>query len=746
MKRRSFLITAGVLGGGGLLVGYGLQPPKDRKRIGTGQEWPVKDGAVALNGWVQIHTNGEVHIAIPRAEMGQGVHTSLAMLLADELDADWARVRPVSAPVAPIYANAALLLNVVPVGMDDESRTARFVRGAAQALGYGLGLQVTGGSSSVRDAWGPMRLAGAAARNLLLQAAAARWSAPLAELRTEAGVVRWGTQSLAFADLATAAALLKPADELTLKTPEQWRFIGQSVPRVDLPAKVNGSAGFGIDVQLPGLLHAAIRQTPVVGGELTQWDTAALRQRRGVVDAFSLNQRAAVVVADRWWRAEAALKAHPPSFWDGPKAGMNTADMRATLQRALDQRSGTPFRNVGDAPAVLAEAPKVLKAEYEVPFLSHAQLEPLNCTAQVKDGQVTVWCPTQVASLARWKAAQVAGVSMDAVTLHVPYLGGGFGRRLETDVIEQAVAIALRTQGRPVKLLWSREEDFTHGVYRPMGISRFEAALGPEGLPLAWFNQVAGPSLGFDTTDRLLPGMAADVPDKNHIEGAFDLPYAIPNLQVRQLRVPLGLPVGSWRSVGHSLNAFFTECFLDELAHAASQDPLRYREALLKDAPRHLAVLRLAAEKAGWGTPLPAGRARGIALHESFGSICAQVAEVSVEGGRPRVHRVVCALDCGTVVHPNTVAAQMEGSIVFGLTAALYGEITVEDGAVQQRNYPQQPLLTLAESPQIDVHTVPSTRPPGGVGEPGTPPIAPALCNALFALTGQRVRRLPVRL
>lgn len=747
MKRRGFLITAGVLAGGGLLVGVGLRPPSDKSRLGAPDAWPPQEGAVALNAWVQIDAEGHVNVALPRAEMGQGVHTALAMLVADELDADWAQVRAVSAPVRPVYANAALLLNVVPVGMDDESATARFVRGAAQRLGTTLGLQVTGGSSSVRDAWGPMRLAGATARQLLLQAAAARWKVAVSELRTEGGAVLRGDQRLAYSELVAEAAQLMPPQDVPLKKPEQWRFIGQPMPRLDLPAKVNGSAVFGIDIQQPGMVYAALRQAPVVGGSLTQWDTAAVKAQRGVVDAFVLNGHTAVVVADRWWRAEAALKAHPPSFHGGPKAGMNTADMRATLHRALDQKQGFAFRDQGDAREALAKAPNVLRAEYEVPFLAHAPLEPMNATAQVKDGKVTIWAPTQVASLARWKASQVADVAMDAVEVHVPYLGGGFGRRLETDVVEQAVAIALRTQGKPVKLLWSREEDFTHGVYRPMGISRFEAALGSDGKPSAWHHRLAGPSLGFDTTDRLLPGMAADTPDKNHLEGAFELPYAIPHLRAAQLRVPLGLPVGSWRSVGHSLNAYFTECFLDELAQAAKQDPFRYRDELLAQAPKHRAVLRLAAEKAGWGTtPLPAGRARGIALHESFGSVCAQVAEVSIVDGQPQVHRVVCVIDCGTVVNPDTVVAQMQSGIVFGLTAALYGEITVEGGAVQQRNFPQQPLLSMAEMPVIDVHIVPSAAPPGGVGEPATPPIAPAVCNALLALTGQPVRRLPIRL
>ena len=613
-------------------------------------------------------------------------------------------------------------------------------------MGQVLGLQITGGSSSVRDAWEPLRLAGAAARQMLLQAAAQRWQVDVMSLRTAQGRVRAGERSLGYGELAALAATQTLPAQIALKTRRDWALIGRSPPRLDLPAKVKGQAVYGIDVQMKGLLHAAIRQAPVAGGSVVGLDVPALKARRGVVDAFVLNGSAAVVVADNWWRAEAALKAHPPRFHAGPGAGRQSAEMRETLRRALDQHEGTGFRNDGDALAVLAQADHVLRADYESPFLAHAAMEPLNCTAQVRAGRVEIWCPTQVASLARWKAAEVAGVAQEAVTVHTTYLGGGFGRRLETEVIEQAVAIALRANGAPVRLLWSREQDFTHDVYRPMALARFEACLGTDGLPQAWVNKVAGPSVSFGSVQRLTPGLAMDMPDKNHIEGAFELPYAIPNLRVRQIRRELGVAVGSWRSVGHSLNAFFTECFLDELAQAAGQDPFRYREQLLGHRPRHLAVLRLAAAQAGWRQAPETGRARGIALHESFGSICAQVVEASQgPDGRPRVHRVVCALDCGTVLHPDTVRAQIEGSVIFALTAALYGEITVVDGAVQQQNFPQQPLLSLAETPQIDVHLMPSEAAPGGVGEPGVPPLAPALANAMFGLTGRRIRSLPIR-
>jgi isoquinoline 1-oxidoreductase subunit beta len=747
LKRRGLFLLAGAAAGSSLLVGYGLRPPSAASRLGDGRLMQAQGLEAALNGWVKIDPQGRVTLAMPRAEMGQGVHTALAQLMAEELDADWAQMSVQDAPVAGIYANQAVLLNVLPLRPDDEGAVARFVRGAAQRGGYALGLQITGGSSSVRDAWGPVRHAGAMARQLLLQAAAARWGVALSQLQTAKGQVLHAGRTLSYGELALEAATLSPPTVVPLKARADWRLIGHSPPRLDLPAKVQGQAQFGVDVRLPGMVYAALRQSPAFGGSVVRFDEAAIRTKRGVQDAFLLNERTAVVVADRWWRAEQAFKLHPPRFHAGPLGGLNTADMRKTLRLALDQRDGTGFRDDGDALAVLADpSNKVLSAEYELPFLAHAAMEPLNCTAQFRNGKLTVWCPTQVASLARWKAAQAVGIDADAVTLHTTYLGGGFGRRLEVEVIEQAAAIAKRLNGPPVKLLWNREEDFTQGVYRPMAVSRFEAAVGADGKPMAWLNKVAGPSVGFDSTGRLFAGWAANTPDKNQIEGAYELPYDIPHLRVRQLRVPLGVPVGSWRSVGHGLNAFFTECFIDELAALTGQDPFTYRDALLSHRPRLQAVLRLAAHQAGWGQALPEGRARGIALHESFGSICAQVAEVSLESNLVRVHRVVLALDAGTLVNPDTVRAQMEGSVIFGLTAALYGEVTVEGGAIQQRNFPQQPLLTLAQTPSIECHFVASQEPPGGVGEPGLPPLAPAVVNALAALTGQRIRRLPIRL
>lgn len=747
--RRGFLVL-GALGGAGLLVG--CTAPSAEGRIGAAGQWPAGPQEVSLNAWLKIAADGSVVVATPRSEMGQGVHTALAMLVAEELGADWTRVRTEHVSGARVWSNPALMLNVVPFLPDDESFVARLGRASAMRAGWLLSLQVTGGSSSVRDAWEPMRLAGAAAREMLKAAAARRWGVTARELDAAAGRVSHGAsgRSLEFGALAAEAAGQAAPRELVLKSPAQWRLIGRPLPRLDLPAKVNGSAAFGIDVRPPGskLLHAAVLHCPVFGGRLARLDDREARSRRGVRQVFALGDRAVVVVADNGWRARQALAALQPTWNEGEHAGLDSAALSRRMRAELDAREGFAFRDAGGAAdAVQRAGAAAIRAEYEVPFLAHAALEPVNCTAQFKDGRLTLWCPTQVPSLARWRAAEVAGIAQEDVTVHVPYLGGGFGRRLEVDMVEEAVGVALRTGGEPVQLLWSREQDFRHDFYRPAAVARFAAVLSADGRPVAWVHRLAAPSLGRATLQRLLPRLAMDAPDKNHVEGAFELPYAIAALEVRQLRVETPVPIGSWRSVGHSYNAFFTECFLDELAHAGRRDPLELRRMLLQARPRHRAVLELAAARAGWGRPLPAGRARGIALHESFGSICAQVAEVSLGPGRRiRVERVVCALDCGVVVNPDTVAAQLEGAIVYGLSAALGEAITVRDGRVEQGNFDSYEALRMDRMPVIETHLVASSAAPGGVGEPGTPPIAPAVGNALFALTGQRLRQLPFRL
>lgn len=750
LSRRRFLL-AGAVTTGGLLVGCSAPAPQER--LGKPTDLPVQGDQVALNAWVKISPDGTVTVAVPRAEMGQGVMTSLPMLLAEELDARWDDVRVEPAPVAQVYANEAMMLNALPFGVDDHGWLARTAAAVMQRTGRILHLQVTGGSSSIRDAWEPVRVVGATARAMLVQAAAQRWQVPQAECRTEGGQVIHtpSGRTLGYGALVADAAKLTPPTDVALKSPDQFKLLGKATARKDIPAKVDGSAQFGIDVRLPGMLYAVPVQAPVFGADVASFDAAEAQRMRGVKQVVQI-PHAVVVVADSWWRAKQAAAKVKVNWTATPHDQTTSADIARQADEALAQQSGTAFTNRGDAEQVLKDAQAggkpqtVLTARYHAPYLAHAAMEPINCTAQVKDGAVTLWVSTQSASLAKWRASQIAGVDSERVTVHLPLLGGGFGRRLEVDMVEQAVAVAMQVGGQPVKLLWTREDDTRHDLYRPAAWADFHAVLDAQGQAVAWHNRVAAQSPSNDATKRLLPWAASDSPDKNQIEGAFDLPYDIPNLAVRQVRLKGHVPVGYWRSVGHSYNAFFVESFADEVAHAAGQDPLAWRRARLGQHPRHLAVLERAAKEAGWGQALPAGRARGIALQEAFGSICAQVAEVSVEDGQVRVHRVVCAIDCGAVVNPDTVEAQMQGSIVFGLSAALFGEVTLAQGRVEQSSFTDYPMVKLSHMPKIEVHILRNAHAPGGVGEPGVPPLAPAVANALFALTGQRLRSLPLRL
>ena len=748
LNRRAFLV-AGSLGSAGWLVG--CSAPGTAERLGQAAEFAGPAGEVALNAWVRIAPDGRVTVAMPRVEMGQGVHTALALLVAEELEADWPNgVEVVFAPVGRVYANTAVLLNASVFEGDDTGLAARSARAALQRAGLWLSLQATGGSASVRDAWEPMRAAGAAARAMLVEAAARRFGVPASALAVERGAVSHAASGrrAGFGELVREAAALPVPEAITLKPEAQWRLIGREVARLPRPGVLSGATAYGADVRLPGMLHAAIRHCPTFGGRLQAFDPAPALAQPGVRAAFDLDGQAVVVVADRHWRAQRALDALRIDWEAGPDPAADTQALRAQLREAVrgpDAGFGG-FRDEGDAQAVLAAAPKKVEALYEAPLLAHAALEPVNCTAQVQGGRVTLWCPTQVPILARLRAARTAGVWPAAVTLNLTAVGGGFGRRLEVDMVHQAVAIAMRLDGAPVQLLWSREEDLRHDVYRPAAAASFQAALDASGQPLAWLNRVAAPPVSLPHAQRVLGlPLPGGLPDKFQLEGAFDLPYGIKNVSVRQHLVQTLIPVGYWRSVGHSYNGFFTECFVDELAQAARQDPVAYRVALLAARPRHRAVLELAARQAGWGAPLPAGRARGVALHASFGSICAQVAEVSIEQGALRVHRVVCALDCGVAVHPDGVRAQMEGSVAFALGAVLRGQITVRNGAVEQANFPAYDVLRMHEMPRVETHLVPSARPPGGVGEVGVPPLAPAVVNALAALTGRRVRRLPIQ-
>jgi isoquinoline 1-oxidoreductase beta subunit len=753
MKRRTWILSA--LGtAGALVVGWGVLPA--RSRLGTGAMMLPTEGDVALNGWIKITADGGVLLAMARSEMGQGVHTALSMLVAEELDLPLARVRLEQAGPDKIYGNVTMFLGSLPFHPLESEGTTKPAKVRAGEWMVGkiareLGISVTGGSSSVADAWEPLRMAAATARAALVAAAAAQWKLPAAELTVRQGLVAHASgKSAHFGVLAAAAATQAPGP-VAFKERKDWTLIGQAAPRSDIPAKTDGSAGFGMDVRLPGMLFAAARMCPMLGGSVGPLDATTALAMAGVQKLVPLEPAGGstagfAIVATNSWAARQAARAVQVQWQQRAAGALDSARIEAALTASLQSESGTTFYEKGDTAQAEAGAARLVEAVYKAPYLAHATMEPMNCTAQVQGGKVQVWVPTQVPGMARAIAAKTAGVSPEDVTVHVTLLGGGFGRRLDVDFVAQAVRVALACGGRPVQLLWSREEDTTHDFYRPLHVARLRASVDAQGMVSSLRIQSAGDAISPRWMERGLPDLAGpvDVPDKTTAEGLFDLPYGFAHQHMAHVATHSGVPVGFWRSVGHSHNAFFSESFVDELAAQTSQDPLAFRRALLKDAPRHLAVLELAAAKASWGSPLPPGHARGLALHESFGSIVAEVAEVSLQDGEPRVHRVVCAIDCGTVINPATVAQQMESAVVFGLTAALYGQIDIKDGVVQQANFPDYPMLKLAQAPQVETHILPSTRAPGGVGEPGVPPIAPAVSNAVFALTAKRHRSLPL--
>ena len=754
MKRRTWILSA--LGAtGALVVGWGAMPA--RSRLGSPDLMLTTPGDVALNGWIKIAADGAVVLAMPRSEMGQGVHTGLAMLVAEELDVPLLSVRLEQAGADSIYGNVAMLIASLPFHPlesegEHQPTKIKLAEWMVGKIARELGINATGGSSSMADLWDPLRLAAATARASLVQAAAAAWKVPPNEITVRNGVLQHPSgHSAHFGQMSQAAAGSTPG-HITPKSRQDWKLIGQGVARNDTPAKVTGKAQFGMDVRLPGMLFAAVRMNPVLGGAATDMDTQAALAIPGVsrvvaLDAWGGGTGGLAVVAGNTWQARQGAQAVKLQ-WPTPGAkAVETTRIQAHLLKALNTESGFTFHEQGLPLKAEQTAARRIDALYQAPYLAHATLEPMNCTAQVKDGKVEIWLPTQVPQMARAMAAHVAGVKEEHVTVHVTLLGGGFGRRLEVDFVGQAVQVALACQGAPVQLVWSREEDMTHDFYRPMHLAKFQASIDAQGEVSSLRIKSAGDAITPRWMARAAPHLSGpiDMPDKTTSEGLFDLPYGFLNQHMSHVATKSGVPVGFWRSVGHSHNAFFSESFIDELAVATGQDPLAFRLKLLKDTPRYAAVLQLAAAQAGWGKPLPKGRAQGIALHKSFGSIVAQVAEVSVDKNQIRVHRVVCAIDCGTVINPDTVAQQMQSSVVFALSAALFGQIDIVGGVVQQSNFPSYPLVTLSQAPTVETHIVPSTRHPAGVGEPAVPPLAPAVANALFALTGQRQRALPLK-
>ena len=724
--RRRFM-QLGATAGGGLLFGFSLfgcqkedgrkEPPPEKAVGQASTEHSDTPPGLARDAFIRIDRAGIVTLIIHKVEMGQGTFTSMPMLLAEELGADLSKVKLEQAP-----ANNELYADPL------------------------LGGQVTGGSTSVRGAWKPLREAGAMVRSVLVAAAAKNWNVDTSELQVVAGSVRHqaSNRSAHFGELVDAASKMELPKNVKLKSPEDFVLIGKSMKRLDSAAKTNGEALFGIDARLPNMGIAAVAASPVTGGKLVSVDEAKAMAVKGVRQVLRL-EGAVAVVADHFWAAKQGLAAAAPRWDDGANGKVSLAGIVGDMMK-VSEGTGAVAKNTGDAIKSLGQdGGRKVEAVYEMPFLAHATMEPMNCTVDLRADGCDLWVGTQVPALAQGAAAKVAGIPVEKVKVHNYYLGGGFGRRLEVDYVIQAVAFAKLAKG-PVKFIWTREEDIQHDMFRPYYVDRLAARLDDKGRIAAWFHRVTGSSI----MARFAPPAVKDGVDPDAVEGAADLQYTIPDMRVEYVRhEPPGIPTAFWRGVGPTHNVFVVESFIDELAQAAKQDPVAFRRAMLDKSPRTLGVLNLAAQKAGWGKPLApiAGRkvGRGISTQFAFGSYMAQVAEVSVgPDGDVRLHRVVCAVDCGQAVNPDTIIAQMEGGIVFGATAALWNEITIAQGRVQQTNFGDYRMMRINEAPKVEVHIVTSTDEPGGIGEPGTAGIAPALANAVFAATGKRIRKLPI--
>jgi isoquinoline 1-oxidoreductase subunit beta len=709
MSRRDFLKT-GALAGGGLILCFSF--PLGKALADTAGQ-PA--ALVQPNAFIRIGADDTVTIIVNHSEMGQGLYTSLPMLVAEELEADWTKIRVEPAPVDPVYNHTA------------------------------YGTQMTGGSSSVWSEYDRLRQVGAAAREMLLAAAAAVWQVDRASCRAENGkVIHTSGRQLTFGKLADKAAAMAVPKQIRLKEPAEFKIIGKPTLRLDSLEKVNGTAVFGLDVRIPGMLVALIARPPVFGAKVANIDSRKTRAVSGIRKVVQIPSGVAVV-ATGFWSAKKGRDALKITWNEGPGAKLSTEGMRLQYAK-LAKTPGTVARREGDPDQALLKAAKQITAEYEVPYLAHATMETLNCVIDLRADGCDIHTGTQFQTVDRDSAARVLGLNPEKIKIHTTFLGGGFGRRAnpQSDFVVEAAHVAKAVK-KPVKVIWTREDDIQGGYYRPIWSDRLSAGLDKDGRPVAWLHTIVGQSIMRGSPfEKMMIGK--DGIDPTSVEGAQEIAYAIPNIRV-DLHSPANeVPVQWWRSVGHSHTAFVVESFIDELAHASGQDPYLFRRNLLAGHPRHLGVLELAADKAGWGKPLPRGRGRGIAVHESFKSFIAQVAEVSVSPeGEVRVHRVVCAVDCGKYVNPATIEAQMESGIVFGLTATIHGAITLKDGRVEQSNFHDYQMARINAMPEVEVHIVRNGEKPGGIGEPGVPPIAPAICNAIFSLTGKRIRSLPIR-
>ncbi|MFM7066559.1 MAG: molybdopterin cofactor-binding domain-containing protein [Gammaproteobacteria bacterium] len=698
LTRRDVLKASALLGGG-LILGLTLPGRATAATLGQAGGQPV--------AWLRIAADNTITVLVDRSEMGQGVYTAMTQLIAEELEVEPASVCVAAAPVGDAYINAL------------------------------LGGQLTGGSTSVRDAWEKLRRAGAQARTMLQQAAADHWGVPVGSVYANGGAILDGRGNrLTYGELAEAAARLPVPKDVPLKPAAAFKLVGKAHKRVDTGIKVDGSAVYGIDVKLPGMLHASIEQPPALGAKLSGFDASVAEKMPGVRKVVATRSGVAVI-ADHYWQAYKARSTLKVQWDRGPNANLDTAGIHTLLKTAA-AKPGKVVRRDGDAPAALAAAKRVVRAEYRLPLLAHATLEPQTCTADVRADHCEVYAPTQFQPAAQAVAAEAAGLAPAQVTIHTTYLGGGFGRRLEVDFVPAAVECS-KAVGRPVKVIWSREDDFAHDTYRPAFHQQLAAGFDASGKLSAWHFHITAPSV----TARMFPPVVAAMVDPFAVEAAANYPYDVANVHVDYLPQEIGIDVGYNRCVSHAPNCFAAESFMDELAAAAGQDPYQFRRGLLDKQPRFRAVLDEAAQRSGWGKAAK-GRHQGIALMEGYGSYLALVAEISVDKGALRIHRLTCAVDCGQMVNPNIVDQQVSGGIIYGLTSALWGEITLTGGAVQQKNFGDHRLLRLNETPAIDVHLLPSNEAPGGIGEPSVALVAPALCNAIHAATRRRIRALPL--
>ena len=701
VSRRNFLQT-GAAAGGALMIGFVLP--------GCATPSAANVTTVMPNSWVRVGSDNSVTLLCARSEMGQGVYTSMPMLIAEELEVDLTKVKVEMAPAGEPYINAM------------------------------LGGQLTGGSASVKDAYVKLRVAGAQARTVLVQAAANQWKVdPAACKAQDAWVLGPSGQKASYGELAEAASKLTPPKEPTLKAAKDFRYVGKSVARLDTPAKINGSAEFGIDASVPGMLIAALAQSPSFGGKVASFDATKAKAMPGVKHVVQIGDGIAVV-ADSYWKAKKALAAVDIKWDESAAANLDSSRIAADLKTAAANPASPSFKKVGDFDAALKTAAKTVEAGYDLPFTAHATMEPMNFIADVKADSCTLIGPTQFQQMAQGMVAGMLNMKPEQVKVRTTFLGGGFGRRVEVDFVMQAAQIS-KAVGAPVKLIWSREDDMTHDYYRPASHIKLSAGLDAAGKPVAIKYGHAGPSV----TKRMFPAFVKDGVDPFMLEAA-PVPYDIPNQLGTVMIYDTAVPTGFWRSVSHGLNAFANESFMDELAAAAGKDPLEYRRSLLAKEPKYLRVLNMVAEKSGWGQPLPAGRKLGVAVMEGYGTYLAQVAEVSVNGKDIKLHRMVVVADVGTMINPNIVMQQIESSVIYGMSSAMYDEITVKNGRVQQTNFHDYRVPRMNETPKIEIHLIADGDKPGGIGEPVTALVAPTVANAVFAITGQRLRKLPLRL